>query len=127
MKLLIDECLSPDLAPIAWTAGFDCEHVVRIGLQSAEDWYLVQRAVNDGRVFVTNNATDFKTLFGREEVHPGLVCLNFAHGHMTLASQKRLFQHALELLRSLDPVNEVLEIILHSDGLVSSGRYQWPR
>ncbi len=64
----------------------------------------MQHAISDDWVLVTNDTTDFVTLVGREEMHPGLVCLNFADGHNTLDSQKRLFRHALKLLADLDPV-----------------------
>ena len=126
MKLLIDECLSPDLAALAWSAGLDCAHVTRIGLGSAQDWHLGQQAIRDDWVLVTNNSADFITLVGREELHPGLVCLNVAHDHMNLAVQKRLFQHALIHLKDRDPVNEVLEITLDANSMVRAERYAWP-
>ena len=127
MKFLIDECLSPDLTQLAWDAEFDCVHVVRIGRKGAKDSQLVQYAINDSRVLVTNNKADFIRLVGRKEVHPGLVCLNIAPEHMNLENQKRLFQHALSHLSNQDPVNEVLEITLDVHGRVSKKRYGWPR
>ena len=87
----------------AWAAG-------------AEDWRLTGYAINDDRVLVTNNTADFITLVGREELHPGLVCLNIAPELMNLETQKRLFQHALNHLLNQDPVNEVLEITLDAHG-----------
>ena len=56
MKLLIDECLSPDLAALAWDAGWHCAHVARIGLRSAQDWQLVQYAIDNDWVIVTLGA-----------------------------------------------------------------------
>ena len=126
MKLLIDECLSPELSLIAWDAGFVCAHVTRLGLQGAEDWHLTGYAINDDRILVTNNTADFITLVGREELHPGLVCLNIAPEHMNLETQKRLFQRALNHLLNQDPVNEVLEITLDARGRVRAQRYRWP-
>lgn len=38
-------------------AGIVCSHVTWLGLQSAQDWQLVQRAVSEDWVFVTNNTT----------------------------------------------------------------------
>ncbi|MDE0448165.1 MAG: DUF5615 family PIN-like protein [Spirochaetaceae bacterium] len=126
MRFLIDECLSPDLTEVAWNAGFDCAHVARVGRDGGEDWQHMQHAISDDWVLVTNDTTDFVTLVGREEMHPGLVCLNFADGHNTLDSQKRLFRHALKLLADLDPVNEVLEVTLSARGRVITERYRWP-
>lgn len=127
MKLLIDECLSPDLAALAWDAGWHCAHVARIGLRSAQDWQLVQYAVDNDWVIVTNDSAHFKTLVARTAMHPGLVCLNAAHGAMNLDVQKRLFQLALTQLRERDPVNEVLEISLDANSVVRAETYGWPR
>ncbi len=44
----------------------------------------MRRAIADGYVLVTNNATDFMALLRREKVHAGLVCINVAHGLMSL-------------------------------------------
>jgi hypothetical protein len=38
-------------------------------------WSVVRRAVANDYVLVTNNATDFLALRGREDVHAGLVCI----------------------------------------------------
>ena len=78
MKFLIDECLSLSLVKIAQDQGYQATHVNWLGLSSKGDWTIVQRSVEDSYVIVTNNATDFKLLIGREEIHAGLVCLNIA-------------------------------------------------
>ena len=104
MKFLIDECLSPELATDARRRGFpESRHVTWLGLGSKTDWVIVQRAVADGYVLVTNNTTDFKRLVGRETIHPGLVCLTVAHEVMGLAAQKRLFSLALDHLPRTNP------------------------
>ena len=127
MKFLIDECLSPDLAAIARNRGFyQSMHVTWLGLSSKKDWTLVRRAVEDGYVIVTNNATDFTPLVGREEVHAGLVCLDVALDRMSLEVQKGLFEYALEQLEKEEPINEVLEITLTADGIIRAARYEWP-
>lgn len=128
MKFLIDECLSPDLTQLAWDAGFECAHVGRIGRRGAKDWQHVQRAIDGDWILVTRDTTDFVALVGREEMHPGLVCINFADGHQgTRENQKLLFRHALNYLAGLDPVNEVLEVTLNAGGRVITERYRWPR
>ena len=61
MKFLIDECPSPELATDARRRGFlKSVHVTWLGLGSRKDWDIVRRAVEDGYVLVTNNATDFR-------------------------------------------------------------------
>ncbi len=65
MKFLIDECLSPELAAIAREEGFHSMHVTWIGLQSKSDRAIVQHAVEDDWVLVTNNAADFRRLLAQ--------------------------------------------------------------
>jgi predicted nuclease of predicted toxin-antitoxin system len=127
VKLLIDECLSPDLAIHAWEAGWHCAHVARMGLRSAQDWQLVRFAIDHDWVIVTHNSVHFKELVGRTTVHPGLVCFNVKHGTMSVEVQKRLFQLALTRLQESDPVNEVLEISLDANSVVRVETYVWPR
>ena len=116
MKFLIDECLSPELATDARKRGFfESVHVTWLGLGSKADWVIVQRAVHDGYVLVTNNTTDFKRLVEREAIHPGLVCLNVAHEVMGLVVQMRLFSLALDHLGQNEPINEIIEITMTRD------------
>ncbi len=126
MKFLIDECLSPDLVAIARDRGFSLStHVTWLGLRSKKDWTIVQRAVEDGYVLVTNNTKDFTSLVGCEDVHAGLVCLNVAPGLMSLQVQRVLFGIALEQLVGDEPVNDVIEITLTTDRKVRIDRYAW--
>jgi hypothetical protein len=65
-------------------------------------------------ILVTNNATDFRALYEREEVHPGLVILIPS---VRRYQQVRLFQTALDRLLQLpDLVNKVLEAHLEPGG-----------
>ncbi len=127
MKFLIDECLSPDLVAIARNRGFFLStHVTWLGLRSKKDWAIVQRAVENGYVLVTNNTTDFTSLVGRENVHAGLICLNVVPGLMNLQVQKVLFELALDQLAGDEPVNNVIEISLTTDRKVRINQYVWP-
>ena len=124
MKFLIDECLSPKLATIARTRGFpESTHITWLGLRSRQDWALVRRAVDDGYVLVTNDRADFTSLMEREPVHPGLVCVNMAHGLMSLAVQQALFEHALGRITDDDLAGQVLEVTLTADRTVRVDRY----
>ena len=126
MKFLVDECLSPDLVAIARDRGFALStHVTWLGLRSKKDWIIVRRAVKDSYVLVTNDTADFTSLVGREEVHPGLICLNVMPGHMSLKVQRVLFEIALDQLAGDEPVNEVIGITLTADRKVRIDRYAW--
>ncbi|MER9776753.1 DUF5615 family PIN-like protein [Mesorhizobium sp. M0220] len=92
MKFLIDECLSPELAKLARERGFpESSHVRWLGLAGARDHMVARRAVDDGNVLVTHNTTDFRGLYGREELHVGLVAFNTAPGLMSLDLQRGSF------------------------------------
>ena len=124
MKFLIDECLSPALAAIARECGFpESTHVTWIGLRSRRDWALVRRAVEDGYVLVTHNSADFSALMEREPRHPGLICMNVAHGVMSLEVQQRLFEHALTQIAGVDLSGQIVEITLTAERKVRFDRY----
>ena len=124
MKFLIDECLSPSLTTIARRQGFgQSTHVSWLGLRSKQDWALVRRAIRDGYVLVTNDAADFTSLVERHDRHPGLICLNVAHGLMSLDVQTRLFELALAQSAGTDLTGQVLDITLTADGAVRVERY----
>jgi predicted nuclease of predicted toxin-antitoxin system len=127
VKFLVDECLSPNLVAIARARGHvESTHVTWLGLRSRKDWSIVRRAIDDGYVLTTNNTTDFLSLLRRQKVHAGLVCINVAHGLMSLEAQKRLFALALDHLGGSEPINEMLEITLMEDRLVRIERYDLP-
>lgn len=75
----------------------------------------MRRAVRDGYVLVTNDTADFTALLERHPRHPGLVCLNVAHGLMSLDVQTRLFELALSRSAGTDLMGQVLDITLNAD------------
>ena len=124
MKFLIDECLSPSLATIARRRGFgQSTHVTWLGLRSRQDWALVRRAIRDGYVLVTNDRADFTALIERHRRHPGLICMNVAHGLMSLEVQTRLFELALSQCADTDLTGQVLDVALTAGREVRVERY----
>ncbi|WP_095205343.1 DUF5615 family PIN-like protein [Mesorhizobium carmichaelinearum] len=127
MKFLIDECLSPELAKLARERGFtESSHVRWLGLAGAKDHVVTRRAVDDGYILVTHNTTDFRGLYGREEMHVGLVAFNTAPGLMSLNLQTRLFLLTLSELSGEEAWNEVLEITVDADRIVRVERFSLP-
>ena len=59
----------------------------------------------------------------REPLHPGLVCLNVAHGLMRLDVQQELFELALTHIDDVGLEGHVLEITLAADTTVRVDRY----
>ena len=75
MRFLIDECLHESLVGVAHDAGFEAMHVNHLGLSGKPDWALAERIVKDEFTFVTNNRVDFIRLFGKMELHAGLIVI----------------------------------------------------
>jgi hypothetical protein len=124
MKLLIDECLSPELVHMARERGHgESSHVIWIGRQGIKDWDLLKIVLEGDWTLVTRNAYDFRGpeaapgtrgQYQRAEIHAGLICLNGPEG-MDLDMQRDLFDAALdEIDRDGDLVNMVLELTLET-------------
>ncbi len=124
MKFLIDECLSPTLALTARDLGFpQSTHVTWLGLRSNQDWAVVRRAVEDGHVLVTQDRADFTSLIEREHDHSGPICINVAHGLMSLEVQQALFEHVLTRIVGFDLAGRIVEITLAADRTVRVDSY----
>jgi hypothetical protein len=134
-RLLIDECLSPELAQLAIDAGHVESTSVRDrGRLGLKDWELMEYVIQEDFILVTRNAQDFRGagkanpggLHGAIEVHAGLICLDSALD-MDLDLQQELFRHALNMLAELpDLINQALEIYENEEGLISVNTYDIP-
>lgn len=108
IRLLIDECLSTALVPIARQRGHHADHVSHLGLSGRQDWNLMPVIEAGDFAFVTNNRLDFLRLFARRSLHNGLIVIvpNTAR-----RLQCDLFARALDHVETLpDLVNQLLEI-----------------
>ena len=125
IKLLIDECLSSELALMARQRGHhEASHVVWIGKSGWKDWDLKRVLLDEDWVLVTKNSDDFrgpreapgtKGQYADVALHAGLVCLNGPVG-MDLALQRELFSEVLdELDVDADLTNQILEVTLEGD------------
>ncbi|RUW64444.1 DUF5615 family PIN-like protein [Mesorhizobium sp. M2A.F.Ca.ET.067.02.1.1] len=123
MNFLIDECLHTSLVAVAQLRGHVANHVNWLGLSGETDWNLMPRILEDDFTFVTNNAKDFRKLYAKEPVHPGLLIIV---PQVAPERQRELFNTILE---ELDPdeliVNEVIEIEI-ADGNAIVTRYEMP-
>jgi hypothetical protein len=119
-KLLIDECLSAELALMARERGHHlATHVSWIGKAGWKDWELKEILLAQDWVLVTRNCKDFrgpkrapgsKGAFADVSLHAGLVCIHGPTG-MDLGLRRLLFAEALEELdRDSDLTNQVLEV-----------------
>ncbi|MFZ4540143.1 DUF5615 family PIN-like protein [Propionivibrio sp.] len=134
-RLLIDECLSPDLVQLAVAAGHVESTCVRNrGWAGTKDWQLIEQVVANDYTLVTHNSVDFRgqgpgSLGGehaKQPIHAGLICLNSAMV-MDLDRQLDLFQLVLQELASLnDLVNQAMEVFELEDGTVELEIYDIP-
>jgi hypothetical protein len=136
-KLLIDECLSSELALMARERGhYEASHVVWIGKAGWKDWELKRLLLAEDWVLVTRNSHDFrgpretpgsKGQYSDMLLHAGLICLNAVAG-MDLALQRELFSEVLdELETDADLTNQILEVTLeNSEAGIQIERYGYP-
>ena len=136
-KLLIDECLSSELALMARERGHhEASHVVWIGKSGWKDWELKRLLLAEDWVLVTRNSDDFrgpretpgsKGQYSNVSIHAGLICLNAPAG-MDLALQRELFSEVLdELDTDADLTNQILEVTLEeSEAGIQIERYRYP-
>ena len=135
LRLLIDECLSPDLVELAIHAEYVESTCLRDrGLLGTQDWTLMKHVLAEDFTLVTVNAQDFRGggqdapggFYAAAELHPGLVCLSSARA-MDLHAQRELFAVALEELAALsDLTNQVLEVTEDETGEVFVTVYELP-
>ena len=134
-RLLIDECLSPDLVHLAVVAGhLESTCVRNRGWAGTKDWQLIEQVVANDYTLVTHNSVDFRghgpgNLGGehaKQPIHAGLICLNSAFV-MDLERQLDLFHLVLqELASTADLVNQALEVFELEDGTVELEIYDIP-
>ena len=67
---------------------------------------------------MTHDSTDFTSLMERTRSHPGLICMNVAHGLMSLDVQHGLFKHARTQIADAELAGQVVEITLAADQTV---------
>jgi predicted nuclease of predicted toxin-antitoxin system len=122
MRFLIDECLHESLVGVAHDARFEAMHVNHLGLSGKPDWSLAERIVDGEFTFVTNNRVDFIRLFGKMELHAGLVIIM---PNAVPDLQQALFRAALKFVEGKDLINSVIEVTLKA-GTVLCVRYDLP-
>ena len=98
MRFLVDQALSHRIASMLPIAGHDAVHVRDIGLATASDPVIFDRALADNRIIVTQD-TDFGTLLvasGREK--PSVILLRLHDGRPE--SQFLFIKRALDSIKN---------------------------
>lgn len=108
---------------VASRAGYEAQHVAYVGKAGWKDWNVARYASDGDFVLVTNNAGDFRRLYGSRPLHAGLVIII---PNMNRLVQMRLFAGALAELAAIgDLVNRVFEVGIDGDD-VTFTLYQLP-
>jgi predicted nuclease of predicted toxin-antitoxin system len=123
MRFSIDKCLHESLVGVAHGAGFEATHVNHLGLSGKPDWELADRIVKDEFTFVTNNRVDFVRLFGKMELHAGLIIIV---PNLAPSLQRALFEVAILYLAGKELINSAIEMSV-ARKTVKCIEYQIPR
>lgn len=114
--------LPPELVDLAVQRGHTASFVPWLGKAGLKDWELAPLAVDRGMVLVTNNSKDFRGEHGnigyttKEQIHPGLVCLNCDTQWRDRKTLAKLFELALdEVGDAPDLINTVIEVTQDGD------------
>jgi predicted nuclease of predicted toxin-antitoxin system len=95
MRFLVDANLSPLIAQRVREAGHEAVHVADLGLVSADDHVILERAADAGEVIITADA-DFGTLLALGgHARPSVVLLR-SSDHLTPDDQATLLLQVLE-------------------------------
>jgi hypothetical protein len=121
-EIPIDECLHESLVGVARGAGFHATHVNHLRLSGQPDWALAERITKDEFTFVTNNRMDFLRLFGKMELHAGLIVVV---PNVVPTLQRALFEAAIQYLAGRDLINVVIEVTLEGK-VVKCVEYKLP-
>ncbi|MEH3117160.1 MAG: DUF5615 family PIN-like protein [Methylorubrum populi] len=123
MKLLVDECLHTSLVDVAEARGHEAYHVNWLGLSGEADWDLMPRIVEGDYTFVTNNAADFRKLYGKQELHAGLIIIL---PQVAPSRQRALLDSYFDVAEAEpDLINQVVEIGLNGADVLFT-RYELP-
>jgi len=74
MRFIVDECTGVAVVEYLRRAGHDVLAVAE-AMPEARDRDILSRAMNEGRILVTNDKDFGELIFGRGQAHPGVVLL----------------------------------------------------
>jgi predicted nuclease of predicted toxin-antitoxin system len=129
---LIDENLSPGLALGAQARGSRAFHASWVGLRGASDSKIAAYAIARDLILVTNDLVDFRRIYSRKGLHPGLIFLTVSDiAVMDREAQHHMFGAALDSAMANEPVNEAITVVLsenaRGDWVIEVRRAPLPR
>lgn len=108
MKFLVDNQLPAALSQFLTKRGFDCTHVLEVGLAEASDADICRYAVAEGRVIISKDQ-DFLYLASRPETQVKVIWVRLGNcrTQFLLAAFERLWSTIESCLEAGDTVVEV--------------------
>jgi predicted nuclease of predicted toxin-antitoxin system len=100
VKLWFDEDLSPTLVQVANELGFEATCNRDRTMLGRSDHALRRVVQAEGYVFVTDNASDFRPMYARDDVHPGLIVMPATVGRIR---QQQLAKTVIEWISNAAP------------------------
>jgi predicted nuclease of predicted toxin-antitoxin system len=140
-KLLIDECLSPDLATDMRDRGLVCEHIndvkAKRNLKRLLDPAVAIYALARDLIIVTRNTSDFRRLYAAKPLHPGLVLFDCPEQiQFSTELQRQLLVAAVDGvpnvsgIGAVEPLQEVVVVgvraLGHADLAIDMERFHLP-
>ena len=127
-RFLIDECLSVELAGLAWQRGYQASHLRDLDLLGRKDGELALVIFAGDWCFVTKNGRDFRGPdnargssgeYAGVDLHAGLVCIHGPPEGFTKAEQLEAFAIAIDLIEQHgnDATNLLVEVVWTADGI----------
>jgi predicted nuclease of predicted toxin-antitoxin system len=116
LAFLIDENLTPELAEMAQGRGYHALHTTWTGLRGRRDPQIAKHAIDHDMILVTNNMVDFRRIYRRRRLHPGLAFLSVTNTDiMDREAQRAMFEAALDNIEDDEPINQAVNVELADD------------
>jgi predicted nuclease of predicted toxin-antitoxin system len=89
VRLWFDEDLSPTLVGVAHELGLEATCNRDRGVLGVSDASLRRLVQSEGFVLVTDNVSDFRPMYARDDAHPGVIVVPAGYGRATQQSLTR--------------------------------------
>lgn len=106
MRILFDECLSPQLVEY-FRPSIECTHVHDVGLGGKSDKEVCKWAWKNNHVIASKNGRDFVKLMPNRK--PGLIWL--VDGHLSVKQQRKAISAALKYCKGRGVVFIRVELV----------------